>query len=256
MLNRAAFACMEDVCRRVMNNNIAFGGKVVVLLGDFQQTCPVIPGGTRTEIIDACIQSSPLWSGFQITRLTQLIRNAADPIYAEFVNAIGDGAGPEIDIRLLSRTTDIQAFINFVFPQHILHDPLACLPRAILAPTNKQVNEYNSVILDRVDGEYREYYAADTLKEALDAGIDPVDIERSMLDYVWRQTPHSLPPHRLQIKKNVIYRLLRNFSIEQQLVKNAHVMVTELGNQIITVKVLRDPPILNDELSCPWLRHG
>jgi ATP-dependent DNA helicase PIF1 len=248
MLNWAAFVCMEDICRCVMNNNIAFGGKVVILLGDFRQTCPVIPGGTRTEIIDVCIQSSPLWSGFQITQLMQLIQNMADPIYAKFVSAIGDGAGPEIDIRLLSHTTDIQAFIDFVFPQHILHDPLACLPCAILAPTNKQVNKYNSIILDRVDGEYREYYAADTLKEALDAGIDPVDIECSMLDYVRRQTPHGLPPHRLQIKKNAIYRLLRNFSIERQLVKNARVMVTELGNRIITVKVLRHPPILNDEI--------
>jgi hypothetical protein len=30
MLNRAAFACIEEVCRCLMNNDLAFGGKVVV----------------------------------------------------------------------------------------------------------------------------------------------------------------------------------------------------------------------------------
>jgi ATP-dependent DNA helicase PIF1 len=248
MLNRAVFGCMEEVCRRVMNSDRPFGGKVIVLLGDFRQTCPVIPGGTRTEIIDACIQSSPLWSQFKIRHLTELIRNAADPIYAQFVNDIGDGAGPIIDLQLLSHTTEKEDIIDFVFPEHILHDPSACLPRAILAPTNKQVNEYNSIILDRVDGEYREYYAADTLKEASDAGIVLHDFEQSMLDYVARQTPHGLPPHRLQIKKNAIYRLLRNFSVDRQLVKNVRVVITELGNRIITVKVLRDHPSFNNEI--------
>lgn len=100
------------------------------------------------------------------------------------MNAIEDGAGPEINIHLLSCTMEVEAIIDFVFPQHILHDPLTCLLCAILAPTNKQVNEYNSIILGHVDGEYREYYAADTLKEAIDAGIDAIDFDQSMLDYV------------------------------------------------------------------------
>ena len=145
MLNRTAFACMEEVCRRVMNNNHLFGGKAVVLLGDFRQTCPIIPGGTHAQIHDACIQMSPLWSKFEIRRLTQLIRNAQDPIYVEFVNTIGDGAGPDIDLRILSSTTHKEDLIAFVFPPDVLLDPLACLSRGILAPTNKQVNEYNSI---------------------------------------------------------------------------------------------------------------
>ncbi|KAH9988493.1 hypothetical protein BJV77DRAFT_918890, partial [Russula vinacea] len=56
MSNRATFACMEEVCRHIMNNNRPFGGKAIVLLlngnilGDFQQTCPIIPGGTHAQI--------------------------------------------------------------------------------------------------------------------------------------------------------------------------------------------------------------
>jgi PIF1-like helicase len=248
MLNRTAFACMEEVCRRVINNDHLFGGKAVVLLGDFRQTCPIIPGGTHAQIHDACIQMSPLWSKFEIRRLTQLIQNAQDPIYTEFVNTIGDGAGPDIDLRILSSTTHKEDLIAFVFPPDVLLDLLACLSRGILAPTNKQVNEYNSILLGRIHGQYRQYFAADSLKEATESRLDSIDFERSILDYVAHQTPPGLPPHCLEIKTCAVYCLLRNFSIDRQLVKNTCVVVTEIGNRIITAKVLRDRPTFGNQV--------
>ncbi|KAH9929312.1 DNA helicase Pif1 like protein, partial [Amylocystis lapponica] len=51
MANSAVLACVEETCRRVMKNDLPFGGKVVVLLGDFRQTCPVIRHGTRRQIV-------------------------------------------------------------------------------------------------------------------------------------------------------------------------------------------------------------
>jgi hypothetical protein len=50
-----------------------------VLLGDFRQTCPVIRRGSRAEVVDASIKSSPLFSHFSTFRLTIPIRNAEDP---------------------------------------------------------------------------------------------------------------------------------------------------------------------------------
>jgi ATP-dependent DNA helicase PIF1 len=40
--------------------NIPFGGKVVVLGGDFRQILPVIPKGTRQEVVNSTINSSHL----------------------------------------------------------------------------------------------------------------------------------------------------------------------------------------------------
>ncbi|KAF8180457.1 DNA helicase Pif1 like protein, partial [Mycena galopus ATCC 62051] len=51
MANRAVLACVEETCRRVMGNDLPFGGKVIVLLGDFRQTCPVIRWGSRAEVV-------------------------------------------------------------------------------------------------------------------------------------------------------------------------------------------------------------
>jgi len=94
MVNRAVLACVDETCQRVMNNCRPFGGKVVVLLGDFRQTFPVIRKGTRRQIIDASIRSAPLWDKFTVYHLLTPVRNAEDPEFAEWVDGIGDGAGP------------------------------------------------------------------------------------------------------------------------------------------------------------------
>ncbi|KZT08458.1 uncharacterized protein LAESUDRAFT_607444, partial [Laetiporus sulphureus 93-53] len=49
--NRAVLECVEETCRRVMRNDQPFGGKVVILLGDFRQTCPVVPSAGRRAAI-------------------------------------------------------------------------------------------------------------------------------------------------------------------------------------------------------------
>ncbi|CAL8993853.1 unnamed protein product [Prunus brigantina] len=44
-----------------LDNNVPFGGKPLLLGGDFKQILPVILGGTREEVIDASLNSSYLW---------------------------------------------------------------------------------------------------------------------------------------------------------------------------------------------------
>lgn len=236
MANRAVMACVEEVCRKVMENDEPFGGKIVILLGDFRQTCPVIRRGTRAQVVNASIKSSPLWPLFTVRRLTQPIRNAEDLEYADFVDRIGDGAGPEITLPLLAVTHTTEDLINFVYPPAIISNPVACLRRSILAPTNMQVDQYNDIILKSVDGVERVYHGADTLKEVDDVGLVPPD---SVLDYVSRHPPPGFPHHKLTIKTGAVFRLMRNMSLDRGLVKNVRVVVIGLGNRLITVRLLR-----------------
>ena len=238
MANRAVKGCVDETCRRVMGNDIPFGGKTVILLGDFRQTGPVIRGGSRREIVDACIKSSPLWSLFHIYTLIQPIRNAEDIPFSEWVDAIGDGTLVEVPLlHMLPVANTAEELIDFVFPPDILLHPEACLKRSILAPTNRQISHYNELVLDRLMGNEKTFYAADTLKEADECGLISPD---STLDYVARQTPPGLPDHELKIKTNAVYRLLRNFSVDQQLVKNVRVVVTDVGTRLITVRIIRE----------------
>ena len=236
MANRAVLACIYETCQRIMQNDAPFGGKILVLLGDFRQTCPVIRRGSRAQIVDASIKSSPLWSYFTVYRLHRHRRNAGDPLFAEFVDAIGDGAGPDIPLTMLNIVTNPEDIIQFVYADNVLQNSACCLSRAILAPTNLQVDQYNDVILQRVHGTQRTYLAADTLKEVDNAGLISPD---SALDYVARQTPPGLPSHTLTIKINGVYRLLRNFSLDRGLVKNVRVVVVDVGSRLVTVRLIR-----------------
>ena len=202
MVNRAVLACIEEVCRTVMDNDQPFGGKIIVVLSDFRQTCPVIRGGTRSQVVDASIKSSHLWDLFTIYQLTIPICNAEDPEFADFVDTIGDGAGPEVPLTLLEHVESADDLLDFVYPHHILPDPQACLRQAILAPTHIQVDSYNKNILQRIDGETRLYLAADVLKEAEDVGMIQPD---SVLDYFARHTPPGFAHHTLEIKTNAIF---------------------------------------------------
>lgn len=237
MANSAVLGCCDDVLRMVCGSSLPFGGKPLVLLGDWRQTCPVIRKGTRAQVVLASIKMSPLWHHFTTYRLITPIRNAEDPQFADFVDSIGDGDRTEIDLRpFLPIVEEASELIDFVYPPEILTDPSSCLTRSILAPTNMQVDAYNSTLLHRVNGLQRTYLAADSLKEAQDLGVD--DGESGILDYVAQRTPPGLPPHSLILRTNAVVRLMRNFSIDRGMVKNVRAVVESVGHRIVTVRLM------------------
>ncbi|XP_074301448.1 uncharacterized protein LOC141632834 [Silene latifolia] len=67
MINRYCFEALDRSMRDIMRTSSEgdpekpFGGKVVVFGGDFRQILPVIPKGSRQDIVGAAISSSPLW---------------------------------------------------------------------------------------------------------------------------------------------------------------------------------------------------
>ena len=214
----------------------AFGGKVILILGDFHQTCPVIRRGSRAQIVDASIKSSPLWSHFLISTLDTPIRNAEDPVFSEFVDKIGEGELDEVPLRIMRCTPNKNDLIDYVFPPDLLSNPISCLTCAILAPTNRQVDDYNANILDRIEGHTTSYMARDTLKEAEDSNLRSPN---SILDFVSRHHLPGIPPYTVNIKTNGVYRLLRNFSVDRGLVKNARVLITGTGQRLISIRVVR-----------------
>jgi len=58
MLNKKVFEAVDRTFKDLMNNNEKlFGGKVVVLGGDFRQILPVVIRGTRGQIVDARLKA-------------------------------------------------------------------------------------------------------------------------------------------------------------------------------------------------------
>ncbi|XP_019197736.1 PREDICTED: uncharacterized protein LOC109191565 [Ipomoea nil] len=67
---------MRDLLRFTIPGSTekTFGGKTVVLDGDFRQILPIIPKATRPMVVGATINSSYLWRNCKVLRLTKNLR--------------------------------------------------------------------------------------------------------------------------------------------------------------------------------------
>ncbi|KMQ93370.1 hypothetical protein RF55_6534 [Lasius niger] len=84
----------EALSRR--GNNRVMGGVTVLLAGDFRQTLPVVPRGTRADEVKACIKLSYLWPVIQRISLKKNIRvnlrgGVSAGQFSELLFKIGDG---------------------------------------------------------------------------------------------------------------------------------------------------------------------
>ena len=89
----SAFAKLEIVdktSRDVNYKDEPFGGKLIVLGGDFRQILPVIKQGFRNTIIEETVKHSHLWPFFNISNLKINIRTQ-NKEFASFLLDIGEG---------------------------------------------------------------------------------------------------------------------------------------------------------------------
>lgn len=70
MANRKAVEAVDRTLRDIRQNDRPMGGLTVLFCGDFRQTLPIIPRGTRADEIGACLKSSILWRSVIITNLS------------------------------------------------------------------------------------------------------------------------------------------------------------------------------------------
>jgi len=65
---------LNDIMSGMTKENVVFGGKVIVFGGDFRQILPVIPGGSRSDIVNSTINASYLWDHCEVLTLTKNLR--------------------------------------------------------------------------------------------------------------------------------------------------------------------------------------
>ena len=156
--------CIEDVP--------LFGGITVLFLGDFRQTLPVVPKGSRSQIVDASLCRSRLWEHIEVLHLKKNMRLEQTPesvAFAEWLLKVGAGSDltPDKTIELPNNMrlpqNDVNSLVNAIYPD--IHQPgredKFFLERTILSATNDKVNHLNHVILDTFPGEETVLMSAD-----------------------------------------------------------------------------------------------
>ena len=68
-----ALEIMNRTLKDIINNNLLFGGKIVIL-GDFRQLLTVLSRENRSELINLSIKNSFLWNSFTKFKLYRNMR--------------------------------------------------------------------------------------------------------------------------------------------------------------------------------------
>jgi ATP-dependent DNA helicase PIF1 len=162
---------LKDVMSSYKNSETIFGGKVVVFGGDFRQILPVVPRGSRSDIVHASISSSKIWDHCKVLTLTKNMRlqNSGDPMelkkFSDWILKVGEGrlsepndgyAEIEIpkELLLVDYADPISAIVESTYPN--LVDKYKCpkflQSRAILASTIDVVDQINTYVLSKIPG--------------------------------------------------------------------------------------------------------
>ena len=96
MAHKNALEALNRTLMDIRNSNDLMGGVVLLLAGDFRQTLPIIPRGTRADIIKACLKSSVLWKNVKMLKLTtnmrvHLSKDTATKTFQKNLLKIGNG---------------------------------------------------------------------------------------------------------------------------------------------------------------------
>ncbi|XP_058746518.1 uncharacterized protein LOC131619442 [Vicia villosa] len=270
MANKFCFESLDKSLKDIMSGptkpcETVFGGKVVVFGGDFRQILPVIPRGTRSDIIHATINASYIWDHCRVLRLTKNMRlqtgppdSTADDIrsFSEWILNIGDGTMCEpndgyADISipdefLISNFSDpIKAIVEDTYPDliHNYLDSNYLQSRAILASTIEVVDDINQYITDLLPGEEKEYFSSDSIDKSDATTFDAY--EHVTPEFLNALKTSGLPNHSIKLKVGATIMLMRNLDQSEGLCNGTRLTVTRLAAHVIEAKIISGKNIGN-----------
>ncbi|XP_013668768.2 uncharacterized protein LOC106373087 [Brassica napus] len=224
MTHKHAFKALEKTLKDIMSmkNPLAkdqtFSGKTVLLGGDFRQILPVIPQGSRADIVLASISHSYLWDSFHKFSLKTNMRvNQDEKEFSEWLLKVGEGHPESVEEdgddayreqMIIIHNSLVQEFKDDSLKQVLdaAHGDVKKLKasqssytdKTILTPRNDTVDEINAYTISKNDGESRDYYSYDSF-EISDTQSDQND-SLYAIEYLNSMEFPGLPAHKLTLK--------------------------------------------------------
>ncbi|XP_058810408.1 uncharacterized protein LOC131675445 [Phymastichus coffea] len=220
MAPRYALEIVNRALKYIMNNDLPFGGKILVLGGDFRQLLPIKVKGTRDEILNLSIKNSHLWTHFVKYQLHTNMRVLPHEIeFAKYLLDVGNGTLNDQDN-------------NIELPQHCILPANECIVQnifgtlitnknfdeisncAILSARNADVDDMNDRITNLLDKNSEHIYTGIDSTENCDNG----EMGNILLpEYLNLLNPPNFPPHILRLRRFCIVMVVRNISLSEGL---------------------------------------
>ena len=92
MTNKYAFDTVNRLFKDLCQNSKPFGGKVIIVSGDFRQTLPIVRYGSRAQIVEASVKSCKIWQHFHYLKLQKNMRISNDDVFFfKWLLNVGEG---------------------------------------------------------------------------------------------------------------------------------------------------------------------
>lgn len=238
MVPTHAITAIDKMLRDVNNVDEPFGGKVLLLGGDFKQVLPVIPKGTAAAIIENCLKMSPLWCRITKLKLIKNMRAAEDEQkFADWLLQLGNGSlespvdeliGDSIEIP--NKCNIVHDIVNAVFPDS---NSLCESQSVILTAKNDDSLQINETVLQKLENPAKTYLSTDKVKSDNQA-----EVIRYPLEFLNNCTPSGMPPHCLNLKVGAIVMLLRNLDIKKGLCNGTRLRIVRLHDHVLDAELL------------------
>jgi len=244
MAHKGGFEALSITLKDIRgNDNGVMGGVTVLLAGDFRQTLPVVPRGTRADEVKACVKASYLWPLIWKLSLRKNMRvhlrgDVSAGQFSELLLKIGDGEYPEsegkvtIPAGLGSVVTTLADLTARIYPDiaDIKEKSMDWLcERAILTPKNDKAAVINETLLNSFEGAEMEYRSVDSVVQTHDAVHYPVEFLNTL-------NPPGFPAHKLLLKVGAPVMLLRNLN-PPKLCNGTRLRVKALHRNVIEATV-------------------
>lgn len=79
MAKKRMLEVLDVFLKDLVDTNTLFGGKLVVLGGDFRQTLPIVRYGKKEDFIAQSLLYSTIWNELEKIQLSENTRAKADP---------------------------------------------------------------------------------------------------------------------------------------------------------------------------------
>jgi hypothetical protein len=245
MTKRECFEALDRTFQDLRNCPRPFGGITMIFGGDFLQILPIVPNGSRADVVNASFRKSYLWNTIQILKLRTNMRlqhSPEDASFSEWLLEVGHGRNVDenghINIPQSMITLSEDDLINKVYGD-IENIPLTPPPvdyfldHAILAPRNVDVQDTNEKILKRMPGPEIVCHSADSLEDEGE-GV-PNDIPE---DFLRTMEPSSLPLSELKMKIGCPLMLLRNLDPGKGLCNGTRLILLRAYSRILEVLII------------------
>ncbi|XP_013614814.1 PREDICTED: uncharacterized protein LOC106321037 [Brassica oleracea var. oleracea] len=262
MAHRHAFETLDRSFRDLLSHESPeastqpFGGKTVLLGGDFRQILPVIPHGKRPDTVLASISKSYLWKMARVFTLSINMRlRQEDKDFAKWILQVGDGEadalasnkpkheeGNQITVDkrfLISRSdTPHEALAHAAYPNFLQNywDKDYLKERAVLTPTNNTVHYVNAYLLSKIPSQAREYLSSESVE--FEATPDDDWTTHYPPEYLNSLEFSGLPNHRLCLKIGTPVMMMHNLNQDQGLCNGTRMVVTRLGNRVVKARIM------------------